>query len=385
MAWILLPLSFGMLRKLQKENPKIAAVSPSFPASGQLMEASSRLLLGKLNRDAFSGTLLLSFREKRKKIWFYNGEIFRIQSNLVPELFGRMMIDRNWISETELKQLLDLQRELVEEEEGKARLLGELVCETVGVDQDEVAALLEQQSLYSFLQSFTWNQGEYSFQAIHFNDAQEPLFLYESLTGSVNNLIEISTQPLRSEIWDRLDTWYPESKPTELSRMPLWAIFASCRKLSLSGILSIRRQNKLYEIVVKFGIPLTLYEGSIGQPRQTIVVRQASHEHERFFVDQLYKLFSFLTGSVYFRNLGESLELTPAEAGQLQFRDETAVTRSVSSEMIPQELRKLIPVRAHGFVAFFIKIKRQMDRKLISLKKSMLRYWHKLLSDIKHQ
>jgi len=373
-----------MLRKLQKESPKLEVASPSFPSSGQLMVASSRLLLDKLNRDAFSGTLLLSFREKRKKIWFYNGEIFRIQSNLVPELFGRMMIDRNWINETELKQLLDLQKDLLEEE-GKPRLLGELVCETVGVDPDEVAALLEQQSLYSFLQSFTWNQGEYNFQAIDIKDAQDPLFLYKALTGSVYDLIQISTQPLRSDILDRLDTWYPEAKPTELSRMPLWAIFASCRKLSLSGILSIRRQNKLYEIVIKFGIPLTLYEGSIGQPRQTIVVRQASHEHERFFVEQLYKLFSFLTGSVYFRNLGESLELTPTEAGQLQFRDETAVTRSVFSEMIPQELRKLIPVRAHGILAFLMRIRRQLDRKLISLKKSMLRHWYKLLGDIKRQ
>jgi hypothetical protein len=113
--------------------------------------------------------------------------------------------------------------------------------------------------------------------------------------------------------------------------------------MNCNGIVSVRRQNKLYEVVLKYGIPLTLYEGTFGQPRQTIVVRQASAEHEAFFREQLVRLLSFLTGTVYFRSLAAQITDDKKSSPHLQFREikeETGVTKSVSADEVPFELRE---------------------------------------------
>ena len=70
--------------------------------SGRLEKKSSRHVIHQLNRSKFTGYLLLQFQQRKKKVWFREGEIIRIQSNMVPELIGHMMVERNWL--TRLRQ-----------------------------------------------------------------------------------------------------------------------------------------------------------------------------------------------------------------------------------------------------------------------------------------
>lgn len=321
--------------------------------TGRLQDISARHLIDYLHRQSFTGTLQLQYREKRKKIWFFHGEVFRIQSNLVPELIGRMMTDRAWLNEADLRTCLKIQKELLERS-GSNKRIGELVSEIHGVDEDEITALIEQQHISSFLQAMTWDQGSYEILQLDLKNAPDPLFKLRDIIYSLQSLFEVSPCRL-GPLFEQIEVWSPDSHSVELSRMPLWSIIAGCRRLGLSGIISVRRQNKLYEIVLKYGIPLTLYEGTFGQPRQTIVVRQASEEHEKFFIEQLFKLFSFLTGTVHFRSLSDSRQASDEDNSYLQFRDETAVTKSVSSEELPFELEPDL-LKPAGFFERFLRM-----------------------------
>ncbi len=295
----------------------------------------------QLHRQRFTGTLSLSKNDKKKKLWFSRGEIFKIQSNLLPELLGRMMVDRHWITEADLNTCLTLQRNLLSDDRPTKRL-GELVQEIHGLDNDELKILLEQQSVGSYLQALTWKQGEYEIQQIAMPQDHVPIIAFQQVSSSVDHLLGSHNADL-GQLFEILEAWDLDSKPSELSRVPLWSILASCRRLGCHGIISVRRQNKLYEIVLKYGIPLTLYEGTFGQPRQTIVVRQVSAEHETFFREQLLRLLSFLTGTVYFRNLSNQGLEDGSTSPYLQFREtkeETGVTRSVSPEEVPFELKE---------------------------------------------
>lgn len=296
---------------------------------GKLSILPARKLIEKLYQRRFTGVLHLRVRDKRKKMWFYQGEVFRIQSNLVPELFGSMLVDRNWINESDLKECLDLQKT----ESGSHQLLGEIVQEIHSVDSDEMAVLVEQQSVCSLFQAFTWSDGTYEAFELELKQPEKFILPYQQVIHAFQSLFEISaTSSSAFKAFHRLESWHPEAQQVELSRVPLWLILAHSRVLSLNGIISVRRQNKLYEIVLKYGVPLTLYEGTFGQPRQTIVVRQASDEHERFFIEQLFKLFSFLTGNVHFRSLSHQSSSVQYDAAPLQFREETAVTKSTFLE-----------------------------------------------------
>jgi len=237
--------------------------------------------------------------------------------------------------------------------------------------------LVEQQSIYSLLQGLTWNSGTYEFSPLKLQNAQTPIVKYQELLQAVHALFEVSASTLRMAMFDNLEIWHPDSKTVELSRFPLWVILAASRRLGLNGILSVRRQNKLYEIVLKYGVPLTLYEGTFGHPRQMIVVRQASDEHERFFVEQLFKLFSFLTGTVYFRNLSEQPVHEKTDESHLQFRDETLVTKSVSPDEIQAELSaEFLRSKSVGFQLLYY-LKQRLRAYLFHMKKLILRAWRK--------
>jgi len=294
--------------------------------------------MNRLHETRFTGTLSFSKRDKKKKLWFSRGEVFRVQSNLVPELIGRMMVDRHWLTEADLNTCLNLQRDLTGDAKSSKRL-GELVKEVHAVDADELKILLEQQAVGSLLQSLTWKSGDYELESLDLKSDQIPIMSYLELSGSVDSLLSTSGAEL-GRLFEVLESWALDSKPVELAKIPLWSVLATCRRLGSNGIISVRRQNKLYELVLKYGVPLTLYEGTFGQPRQTIVVRQASDEHEEFFLEQIYRLLSFLTGTVYFRSLNSHSPDTPVAASYLQFREETGITKSVSAEAVPFELQE---------------------------------------------
>ncbi|MGA0163183.1 MAG: DUF4388 domain-containing protein [Bdellovibrionota bacterium] len=297
-------------------------------SKGSLKQFPSRFLIATLHHQKFTGTLSFSVAEKRKKVWFHQGEIFRIQSNLVPELLGRMMIARQWITEEDLKSCLSLQAEMPQQSE-EAKPIGLIISENFGIDEDEISSLLDQQRINSFLQAFSWEAGDYEISSLDFKNPPPAKIEFNQLIRSIDSLFELNQSAVYSFL-NEFETWQPSEGMMDLGRIPFWTVLASCRRLALSGLLCIRRSNKLYEIVFKHGVPLTYYEGTIAQPRQVICVRRASDDHERFFIDQVFQMFSFLSGSIYFKNLGES-EANGHGPINIQFRDETAVTRNVSS------------------------------------------------------
>lgn len=356
-------------------NRPQAVLFAQIEKSGDLQTADARLLVEALHARRFSGTLSLELRDKKKKLWFFKGEVFRLQSNLVPELLGQMMIDRHWLTDAELKECLDLQRD----ENTNPRRIGEIIQEVVQIDVDEIEALIDQQSLYSFLQALTWRQGKYQIHELALKTEQRPILHHEEALRFLQSILstDLDTQALDS-VRQRLEGWRPDRQAVELSQTPLWSILAECRYQNLNGVLSIRRQNKLFEIVLKYGVPLTLFEGSFGQPRQTILVRQASAEHEKFFVEQLFGLFSFLSGNVYFRLLGDQPSQKDEKSEQ---RELTAVTQSVRPEEIPvlleDEIKDLVPFHK----AFMRRTQNRIRHVLYKIKKQT----QKLFLRFKHQ
>jgi hypothetical protein len=323
---------------------------PKIGPAGSLAETPSRWIVNHLHKEKFSGFLLLQYKDRRKKLWFHEGQIFKIQSNLIPELLGRMMVDRQWFNESDLKTCLDFQRDLIRNTHTN-RPLGQLAQEIHGLDRDEVEALVEQQKVQSLFQALTWSIGTYEFVSTELKSAPTEHFDYGDLLQALKALIDSGAKSLSSTL-ESLDLWSPKDGSTELSRTPLWSILAGCRKRSLSGIVSVRRQNRLYELVLKHGIPLTYYEGSFGQPRQTIVVRRVSEDHEKFFVEQIFKLLSFLTGSVSFRMLEAEKVTQVEEELSDQFKEDyTAVTRSVH----PSELLQVSSDKLKRYSALIMK------------------------------
>lgn len=369
-------LSGEMNKVLDKQIPTPALETnsrDSFDRQGRLSDQSSRQIIEELHLQRFSGTLALKLKDKKKKIWFYNGEVFRIQSNMVPELIGKMMVDRSWLTEADLQTCLKIQKDLIQQQ-GSSRRIGDLVHEIHDVDADEVASLLNQQYVYSFLQAMTWNSGEFEVRSIDFSKPQNVLFRYDQVIGAVKSLFEVESKS-QTSLFDTMDPWHPDNRGVDLSQTPLWSVLAGARRYSLSGIISVRRQNRLYEVVVKYGIPLTLYEGTFGQPRQTIVVRQASEEHERYFIEQLFKLFSFLTGSAHFRSIQDHAGRSTAEKeAHLQFKEEaTGITKSVKPDDVPFELRPSLIRKSSKFMRLLKGLKERCVRLLSKWRVSLLR------------
>ncbi len=288
------------LSKAYENTSSQRTVAPA----GRLSETPSRFVIDRLHRDQFTGSLILSHKEKRKKLWFYRGEIIRIQSNMVPELFGHMLIERGWISESDLKVCLDLQKEMYEKL-STGKKLGAWVHELHAIAHEELEELHQFQTVNSILQSLTWDEGVYEYQPADLKSAETPLVQYADVIGAVHALLSLHREGIPN-LFKSLKSWQPKSQTVELSQTPLWALLAGCQRTGAHGILTVRKQNRLYEIIIKRGNPLILYEGTFGQPRQTLIVRRTSDEHEKFFVGQLFKLLSFLSGTAHFRSLEES-------------------------------------------------------------------------------
>lgn len=322
---------------------------------GVLSDWPSRKIFDFLHQDRFTGQLLLTHRDRRKKIIFWRGEIVRIHSNLMPELFGHLMVDRGLLNEADLQNLLSLQREAHHVSEPQKRL-GELAEEIHGVKNIELNELYKVQKIHALLQAMSWEDGDYEICPMEFKSTEDPLLSYRDVARSIDGLFDLTSTHL-GPLFQHIRPWQPKSSSVDLGETPLWSILAGCRMATVNGILSIRKQNRLFEIVIKFGIPLILYEGTFGQPRQTIVVRQASEEHERFFLDQIFKLFSFLSGTAHFRLLADKSNAREERESFLQIREaqgrdarEDTHTRSINSEEIPFDLSSHFLVEKRGFL-----------------------------------
>lgn len=333
----------SLMLVLNKSSTQKSSDHLANPAGGRLADISSLELIQKLHRARFTGVLNLQFQAKKKKLWFKSGEIVKVQSNMLPELLGQMMIEKRWLNEADLEEILSRQKSSQENQP-----LGEFARELVGLKRDELEQLHLQQMVRSILQAMTWDDGEYEIAEDEISEDQIHLSLHDffKLTDTLLRRVDEAMGPLLRIV----QPWMPKSGTINLGEFPVYSILAGCRIASSNGILSIRKHNKLYEIVIKHGIPLTYYEGTFGQPRQTIVVRQASEEHEKFFVDHVFRLFSFLTGSAYFRSLGTESE-SKERPSHLQIQDPLEGTRVLKDSMGTKVgLEKWLQGRKYKFV-----------------------------------
>ncbi|MDB5037143.1 MAG: hypothetical protein JWQ35_671 [Bacteriovoracaceae bacterium] len=350
--------------KATQNLPQKHANNAEISASGKLREQSARELISELHHKNFTGRLILSYREKLKKIWFYQGEVFRIQSNLVPELFGQMMIERNWMNENDLQECLTRQRD-----SKSPRLLGDIVKEFYQVKEDEIDILETHQKMRSLIQALTWEDGAYEYASMHLKAVEPPEVPFEEFEKSLKLLVEATEDKDLGLLFRTIQPWKPKTGAVNLAEFPVWSILAGCRGAGVSGILSIRKQNKLHEIVIKHGVPLTLYEGSFGQPRQTIVVRQASEEHEKFFTGQVFKLFSFLAGTAHLRALGDAVSLHSDAKGKFSTeREQNTMVfgkqhSEIQSQLMSQFSGKDLKIK---FSSFYYKISFVVQKLIMS-------------------
>lgn len=327
--------------------------------NGNLADRPARKLFKRLHRERFTGQLLLNHREKKKRIWFSAGEVVQIHSNLLPELFGQLMVARGWLNEGDLQRLLD-EQSVSDHGVALKKRVGEFAQKNYGISAAEVNDLHRIQKLHAILQALTWDEGTYELQLGDVKTKEPPVLGYSEIVSSLEALLDTHSEHLGS-LFRHLPPWHPKSAAVDLSEVPIWSLLAGCRMASINGVLSVRKQNKLYEIVIKFGVPLVFYEGTFGQPRQTILVRQASPEHERFFLDQIFKLFSFLKGSAHLRLLADPGASKEDSELQNPIREQTGVTRAVAASEIPFDLNSDFLIYQPGFLT---RMKERLARKL---------------------
>jgi hypothetical protein len=218
--------------------------------------------------------------------------------------------------------------------------LGDIVSQDLGIQASELNQVSADQLLVSFIQSLSWTDGEYEWAQLDLDYRGSFLFRAEDLVNSLESLVSVEADAAPTP--SLFSEWVPQGVVTDLSQLPLWRVLAGCRLHHSHGIIHIRKQTKLYEIVVKNGVPLLLYEGTFGQPRQTLIARTISGQHESFFVDELFRLFSFLSGHLSFRILRSRED---ERESYLQLIEEastpagTQVTQSFRAETIFEKLK----------------------------------------------
>lgn len=246
--------------------------------------------LNEIEKARFSGSLKVYQQEKLAKLTFSDGHLVDVRTNLARFRLGQILIDQGLLSEDTLQSVMATSSGL---------RIGEALVASRKINEINRDQGLHRQKLLGLMQVFLWDT---------------PVF--EKKAGQATDDVSIDWRPLAHEISrlvqaDRFlgqvlsgfhDTSHLD-RPIDLGEKPLWTILAHYREQEVSGILRIRRQQKVYELVLKNGIPLTLYEGSVARPRQFVWIRQTSDEVEHFFQKTLLTWMGFSSGTLSFRTL----------------------------------------------------------------------------------
>jgi hypothetical protein len=332
-----------MLTKLKPLSASIA----DLPLSGTLEDFSARVLLLELNRLKFDGVLILRMKEKTKKLWIAKGEVFRIQSNLKAELFGQMAVERQWIKQDELDNLLESQKRSADAAAPRPKL-GALLQVKASLTNDQLLQLQRRQFVTSLFQAISWNRGTFEVKRMQVNEPAPAPMSLKDLMASLEAIFDQESEQ-SARLLKIFDIWPPATGLISLSDYPVWTILAGCQLRRTSGILTIRKGTKLFEIVIKDGIPMIFYEGTFQRPRQTVVVRQTSEEHEAFFQEQVLKCFTLISGNASFRTfdipLAHVVAPEPIESTQVvSASDEVSISRPASRNPFARFVSRVIRI-----------------------------------------
>lgn len=123
---------------------------------GSFEKLSFARMLARLHRVKSTGKLQLMDDGNDKAIFFENGEIILVDSNVEDELLGNFLINRHIITPTQLS-------------DGLARLsewggrLGDALVATGAIPAHDIFRLLAEQMAEKLLEIFTWSKGQYAF------------------------------------------------------------------------------------------------------------------------------------------------------------------------------------------------------------------------------
>ena len=137
-----------------------------FENEGDIANIGIPRLLYLLYRSKENGVLNLKRHRLKKRVYFKNGEPTFIESNLVQECFGKLLVKRGRLTQEQCDESLRVMK-TTKKRQGEA-LISMGILEPAELDD-----LLKDQAREKLLEVFTWNSGKYEY--IHTEDNKEGL------------------------------------------------------------------------------------------------------------------------------------------------------------------------------------------------------------------
>ena len=128
------------------------------PSRGDLSLVPFARLLGRLGQSEADGALLLQRSAAKKVVFFERGRPVFVQSNLLSESLGQVMLQERLITETDLEHALLQKRRT-------GRPLGDVVVERGAMSEHHLAYALEQQMERKLFDLFGWPDGGFRYRA----------------------------------------------------------------------------------------------------------------------------------------------------------------------------------------------------------------------------
>ncbi len=123
---------------------------------GSLTDIPFAEVIGEIIRERRSGTLTCSKAKVKKTFHFVQGRLAGIQSNLLSEVLGRMLVSEGKISQSQCDDT-----RLVSKQRKKRH--GDVLVELGLLSADDLQQALERQQAEKFENCFSWSAGDYSF------------------------------------------------------------------------------------------------------------------------------------------------------------------------------------------------------------------------------
>jgi len=129
----------------------------SIPVAGDLSILPFARLVGRLAMTQADGALLLSRSAVKKVVFFEGGRPVFVQSNLVSESIGQVLIHERLVTEPELEAALLVKRRT-------GRPLGDVLVEAGTITEHHLAYALERQMEQKLFDLFTWAEGRFRYR-----------------------------------------------------------------------------------------------------------------------------------------------------------------------------------------------------------------------------
>jgi CheY-like chemotaxis protein/tetratricopeptide (TPR) repeat protein len=136
-------------------NPDWSGAQP--PISGSFAQIDFAGLIQQLHASRASGVLMLEGGKRKKAIEFKEGYPVAVQSNLITECLGNMLVEQGKMTEKELDESIRLLKK-------SGSRQGEILVAMDILDEEAVSEALREQATSKLFEIFGWRQGDFSFR-----------------------------------------------------------------------------------------------------------------------------------------------------------------------------------------------------------------------------